>query len=322
MSENWNLPGAPRTEISELPAIKDRLTFIYLDRCTISREDSAIKAMDKNGYVLIPSHGLLTLLLGPGTSVTHRAIELISESGVSICWVGEGIARFYGFGRPLSSSSTLLMQQAKCASVPSMHMRTVRKMYTLRFPDENLDKLTLQQLRGKEGARVRKEYLEQSIKWKVPWKGRQYDHSNFSKSDTVNKYLSLGNSILYALTLAIVNALGLSPGLGFIHVGHDKSFIYDIADLYKSETTIPLSFELAAEKAAFESSRMRIALREKFRELKIAEKMVKDIKVVLEVEEDETEDQENVLFIWDGMRESKESGIQYYHHNYQDGEVK
>ena len=45
----------------------------------------------------------------------------------------------------------------------------------------------------------------------------------------------------------MIFALGLSPGLGFIHVGHDCSFVYDIADLYKSEVVIPVAFQVASE---------------------------------------------------------------------------
>ena len=44
----------------------------------------------------------------------------------------------------------------------------------------------------------------------------------------------------------MIQALGCSPGLGFVHAGHECSFVYDIADLYKVEITIPLAFELAA----------------------------------------------------------------------------
>lgn len=39
----------------------------------------------------------------------------------------------------------------------------------------------------------------------------------------------------------------LFPGLGFVHIGHSLSFVYDIADLYKAEITIPIAFRLAAE---------------------------------------------------------------------------
>ena len=33
-------------------------------------------------------------------------------------------------------------------------------------------------------------------------------------------------------------ALGCSAALGFIHTGHHRSFVYDIADLYKAELSI------------------------------------------------------------------------------------
>lgn len=45
---------------------------------------------------------------------------------------------------------------------------------------------------------------------------------------------------------SIIVALGISPGLGFVHTGHDLSFVYDIADLYKADITIPIAFEVAS----------------------------------------------------------------------------
>ena len=64
----------------------------------------------------------------------------------------------------------------------------------------------------------------------------------------MNQALSAGNACLYGLAHAVITALGCSPGLGFIHVGHECSFVYDVADLYKAEITIPIAFEMAAKR--------------------------------------------------------------------------
>ena len=95
-------------------------------------------------------------------------------------------------------------------------------------------------MRGREGSRIRKVYWEQSELWKVAWSGRNYDPDHFETSDPVNKALSSANACLYGL---VICALGASPALGFVHIGHERSFVYDIADLYKTETSIPASFE-------------------------------------------------------------------------------
>ena len=66
--------------VQSLPQIKDRMTFIYLERCRINREDGAITATDENGVIHIPAAAVSVLLLGPGTDVSHRAMELIGSS--------------------------------------------------------------------------------------------------------------------------------------------------------------------------------------------------------------------------------------------------
>lgn len=308
--------GALKASLSEMPAVKDRLTFIYLEKCRISRQDSAVKAMNEKGYVLIPSHTLMVLMLGPGTTITHRATELIADSGMTVVWTGEAGIKYYCSGRALNRSSTLLCQQAKCVTVPKLHMQVVKKMYSLRYPDEDLTGLTLQQLRGKEGSRVRKEYSKQAKKWNIQWSGRNYDSNDYFDSDPVNQSLSTANACLYGLVYAVVAALGLSPGLGFIHVGNERSFLYDIADLYKAEFTIPLAFQIAAESSEHVPSRTRHAIRDKFYHSDLLERIVKDIKYVLSLDETDTDlFDENPLFIWDGMRESKEARIQFFEHS-------
>lgn len=307
------IPGAQKPAIVEMPRVKDRMTFIYLEKCSLSREDSALRVEDRTGYVLIPSHCFLTLLLGPGVTLTHRAAELLGDSGSTIVWVGEGGTKYYGSGRPLTAGSALLQKQAEIASRPRMRMEAVRKMYALRFPEENLEGLTLQQLRGKEGARVKNEYKRQSEQWNVPWNGRQYDPQNFHDSDPINQALSLANVYLYGLTQAVTTALGLSPGLGMIHVGHEKSFIYDIADLYKAETSIPCAFEIISTAGDAKPALIRKKMRELFQSLRLIERMVEDIKIILSCSKDDeqVDEAQEVLALWDGTRGLVESGVQY-----------
>ncbi len=139
------------------------------------------------------------------------------------------------------------MRQAALVSNMRSHLSVAKKMYQMRFPDEEVSGLTMQQLRGREGARVRGIYRQESAKWNVPWNGRQYDPEDYASGDAVNQALSAGHACLYGLAHAVIAALGCSPGLGFVHVGHECSFVYDVADLYKAETTIPVAFEIAAQ---------------------------------------------------------------------------
>ena len=241
------IPGIEKPEIQALPQIADRMTFIYLEHCKLNRQDGAITVMDETGISSIPSGMISVLLLGPGTDISHRAMELIGDAGISVCWIGEKGVRYYAGGRPLMHSSRLLLRQAELVTNQRKHLDVVRKMYMMRFPDEDVSALTLQQLRGREGSRIRKVYRNASKEWGVEWNGREYDPEDFTASDKVNQALSAGHACLYGLAHAVISALGCSPALGFVHIGHECSFVYDIADLYKADITIPIAFEIAAK---------------------------------------------------------------------------
>ena len=94
---------------------------------------------------------------------------------------------------------------------------------------------------------MRQVYRKASKDTGVPWSGRLYRPEDFASGDAVNQALSAGHACLYGLAHAVIVALGCAPGLGFVHVGHECSFVYDIADLYKAEVTIPIAFEVAAQ---------------------------------------------------------------------------
>lgn len=283
-----------------LPQIKDRMTFLYLEHCKLNRENSAITVTDDQGVVMVPAAAISVLLLGPGTNVSHRAMELIGDAGVSVIWVGEQGVRFYASGRALTHRAGLLQKQAELVSNQRKHLSVVRKMYEMRFPGEDVSKLTLQQLRGREGARVRGIYRQQAAQWNVAWNGRDYDPENFTAGDPVNQALSAGHACLYGLAHAVIVALGCSPGLGFVHVGHDCSFVYDIADLYKAEITIPIAFEIAAQQPPDLPSVVRRRVRDVMTEKHLLEQMVRDVKMLLSEEWSE-EDERNArpVFLWD-----------------------
>lgn len=241
------IPGARPTALSELTRAEDRLSFLYLDRCTVHREANAITASGDRGTVHIPAAALGVLLFGPGTTVSHQAMMLIADSGSSAVWVGEQGVRYYAHGRGLSRNTRLLLAQADQVSTQKARLGVARAMYAMRFPGEDISSLTMQQLRGREGARVRRIYREHSRRTGVPWSKREYDPEDFAGGDAVNQALSAANSSLYGVVHSVIVALGCSPGLGFVHTGHSRSFVYDIADLYKADLTIPLAFDIAAD---------------------------------------------------------------------------
>lgn len=305
------LPGMIRPELQALPQISDRMTFLYLEHCVLNRQDSAITVTDDRGSVFVPAAAISVLLLGPGTKVTHRATELIGDAGVSVLWVGEHGVRYYAGGRALTHRAELLIRQAELVSNTRLRLGVVRQMYSMRFPDEDVSKLTLQQLRGREGARIRSVYRQSAKKWNVEWNGRTYDPDSFADGNPVNQALSAGHACLYGAAHAVIQALGCSPGLGFVHTGHECSFVYDIADLYKAEITIPLAFELAATVEKEEiASAMRRRTRDAMVQCHLMERIVRDIRTLF-ARETECAEFSDTVYLWDDKHGQVENGRSY-----------
>lgn len=225
-------------------------------------------------------------------------MSAIAENGATVVWVGENGVRMYAAARPLTHSSALLQQQAKLVSNTRSRLAVARAMYQMRFPHEDVSKLTMQQLRGREGARVRSVYRSMSKKTGVEWDKRTYDHDDYESGTEINKALSAAHACLYGVVHAVIVAIGCSPGLGFVHVGHERSFVYDIADLYKAELSIPVAFEVAAKQPEEIGSAVRRAMRDRFYDMSLLGRVAKDIKWLLNVVPDEKSDAES-LALWD-----------------------
>ncbi|SCD61976.1 type I-E CRISPR-associated endonuclease Cas1e [Streptomyces sp. OspMP-M43] len=259
----------------------ERLSFIYLERCTVHRDANAITAEDADGTTHIPSATIGTLLLGPGTRITHQAMSVLGETGACVIWVGEHGVRYYAGGRALSRSAALLEAQATQWANVRSRIAVARAMYRLRFPDEDPARLTRHELLGREGTRVRDCYRAQAARTGVPWNGRKYTPGDFTSGDTVNQAITAAAQCMYGVAHAVVASLGCSPGLGFVHSGHELSFVLDIADLYKTDIAIPLAFDVAAEAEEDVGSRTRRALRDRINETRLLDRCVRDIKGLL-----------------------------------------
>ncbi|KRM95470.1 CRISPR-associated protein Cas1 [Liquorilactobacillus aquaticus DSM 21051] len=304
--------GAKKPERSELGRVRDRLTFLYLEHAKLNRQDSAILVMDSRGTVCVPAAVVSVLMLGPGVDVTHRAMELIGTSGMGVIWVGEHGVRQYAYGRPLNHASTLLEAQARLVSNSKTRVAVARKMYQMRFKDEDVSDLSMQELRGKEGARVRRVYREQSKQSKVDWSRREYNPDDFNAGTPINKALTAAHQALYGLSYSVISALGASAGLGFVHTGHDLSFVYDFADLYKAKYSIPIAFNMTAKVGDDKdiASKTRLAMRDAFKDGNILSKMVVDLKYLLG--EADLEEDVDSLSLWDDKLGLQEMGVQYH----------
>lgn len=304
--------GAKKPELTELSRISDRLTFLYLEHAKIDRQDSAIRVSDARGVVFVPAAIVSVLMLGPGVDVTHRAMELIGDTGMAVVWVGERGVRQYAHGRALNHSSRLLEAQAKLFSNQRSRLAVARKMYQMRFPNDDVMNLSMQKLRGKEGARVRQVYQIQSERTGVEWTRREYNPDNFEASTPINQALTAAHQALYGLSYSVIMAMGASAGLGFVHTGHDLSFVYDFADLYKAETSIPVAFDVVASSTADEDigRKTRLAMRDTFVDGKLLRQMVIDLKAILGVNDVTTETSN--LNLWDDRLGLQKFGVQYH----------
>jgi len=82
----------------------------------------------------------------------------------------------------------------------------------------------------------------------VTWSRRNDDHTDWGSGEMPNRCLSSATACLYGITEAAILAAGYATAIGFIHTGKPLSFVYDIADLFKFETVVPVAFQVASQK--------------------------------------------------------------------------
>lgn len=267
-----------------LPRVRSTWSYLYIEHCLVEKKAEAICLIDKVGRVPLPVSCVALLMLGPGCSISHQAMLALTEAGCLVAWVGEEAVRSYAFGMGKSRSARPLLHQAAMVSDEEKKLSVVRRLYEMRFEDELSPKLSLQQIRGKEGARVRDAYAEMAQLTGVEWTGREYERGNFAKASPINRALSTANACLYGVCHAAIVAAGYSPGLGFIHTGKMLSFVYDIADLYKTDFSLPAAFLAVSEPEApmkTLEARVRHACRNAFRATRVLSRIVPDIQYAL-----------------------------------------
>ena len=307
------IPGTRPPDLPELVRAENRLSFVYLERCIVHAEDNAITAQDERGTVHIPAATLGALLLGPGTRVTHRAMVLLADCGSTAVWVGERGVRYYAHGRSLARSSRLLEAQAAIVTNQQRRLATARAMYAMRFPGEEIGNLTMQQLRGREGARVRRVYRAMAEETGIQWDKRTYDSGDFDAGTIINQALSAAHTCLYGIVHAVIVALGCTPGLGVVHTGHVRSFVFDVADLYKAEISIPVAFRVAATEPEDVGAETRRAVRDAVHDGQLLGRCARDIRQLLlpTIDPGEREWDADVIHLWDGGDRTVAGGTAY-----------
>lgn len=256
--------------------------MLYIEKGNLDVLDGAFVVVDINGVrTHIPVGGVACLMLEPGTRVSHAACALAARVGTLLVWVGEAGVRLYSAGQPGGARADRLLYQAKLALDPDLRLKVVRKMYEMRFGEKPPERRSVEQLRGIEGARVREMYKRIARKYGVEWKARDYDPEKWDASDIPNRCLSAATSCLYGVTESAVLAAGYAPAVGFIHTGKPLSFVYDVADVYKFDTVVPVAFRVAARQQHNVEQAVRVGCRDVFRQTQLLERIIPGIEEML-----------------------------------------
>lgn len=302
-----------------LPRIGDSLSFLYLDMMRIIQDDTGLIAFPAEGAprrrLRIPTAALSCLLLGPGTSITAPALATLARHGTTVVCTGAGAVRTYaGISAPGQSSRWLEAQAAAWADEQT-RLAVATRMYLKRFGGGVPAGTGLAQLRGLEGQRMKALYRMLATQHRLPRFKRTYDPQDWEGQDPVNLALSAANTCLYGIVHAAILALGCTPGLGFVHTGTTHSFVYDIADLYKAELTLPLAFSLHGSDNPENNARR--AFRSGLRLYKLMPRIVSDIQALLLPGETPPDDRDidledvRLVHLWDPQTGAIGGGTNY-----------
>jgi len=268
----------PKVPHEALAPASDRWTPLFLEHGRLEVDDSSVKFIDADGRVLhLPIATISALLLGPGTTVTHAAVVACANCNTPICWVGSNVLRFYAVGIAPTHSNENAKLHAELYAHPQQRAAIARKMFLMRFPDMNVESRTIAQLRGLEGERIRNLYQQFGEEYGIVWKGRNYDTGNWQLADEINRAISAANAALYGLCSAVICSMGFLPQLGFIHASGSLPFVYDIADIYKPQTTLPAAFAAVRQNPRNAEENVLILLKQRIEKIRLLEQLPEHI---------------------------------------------
>lgn len=290
-------------DLQRLPRFSDGLTFLYVEHARVEQDEYCILLLDASARVPVPVAALAVLMLGPGTSITHAAMLACADAGCSVLFCGSSGVRLYASGMGETRRSANLLEQARAWADPERHLQVLYRMYRMRFSDPLPDSWTLEQVRGREGVRVREAYARAAQETGVAWRGRAYRSNEWDAADPVNRALSTANACLYGLCHAAIVSMGFSTGLGFVHTGKSLAFVYDIADLYKIEICVPLAFRAATGPLSDLEGRTRRLCRAEFYRSRLIERVVPDMQRAIGLAQDivhllDTSDEDGEPELW------------------------
>ena len=231
--------------LQELSLISDRVPLVYLEHAKLNVHNNNLQVKSKDATYSVPIDRLLTLVLGPGTSITHETVKILYTQRVQIVWMGADGINFYASAVPLTYKSENILKQAKAWADLDSRQNISLKMFKYRFGDIDKD-TSIENMRTQEGIRVKDSYRKLATEYNVLWNGRNYDPQNPDDGDLINRLITMSNSFLYSVVHAVIISCGYSPSIGFVHTGNVGSFVFDIADLYKTQYATRTAFQAAS----------------------------------------------------------------------------
>lgn len=272
--------------LETLTPARERWTPIYLEHGRLEVDDASVKWIGADFTVIrLPVATLSAIMLGPGTTVTHAAVKACSQCNTPLCWTGAEGLRFYAFGVAPTHDNSRARHQAAIHGSKARRVEVARRMFRMRFGGEDITTAPINTLRAMEGKRIKALYAELGAKYGVTWKGRQYDQSNWQLADGINRGISAANAALYALTTAIVCSMGYLPQLGFIHSAGVLPFVFDMADIYKPETTLEAAFQALAIDPDAREDAVITRLKALLEDRRVVQRLPRDIDKLLEFSE-------------------------------------
>lgn len=270
----------------------DRHGLLWLSRGNLYVEDGTLHFraarsddLDAGDYA-IPYQGLSMVLLGPGTTVSHDALRILARHGTLLAAVGDGGVKFYTAPPMGQGRSEVARAHAELWAKEKERIAVARRMYAFRF-GQVLPHQDISVLRGMEGARLKETYQILAKQFGIVWHGRRYDRRDPNAADLPNQAINHAATFVEAAADVAVAAVGALPPLGFIHESSSNAFTLDIADLYRSELTLPLAFAVSRkiqETSALSLEReLRYEAARQFRKQKLISKMIDRIKDLLHV---------------------------------------
>jgi len=273
----------------------DRHGLLWLARGKLYVQDGNLRfatagfADQQAGDYALPFQTITNVMLGPGTTVSHDALRLLSRHGTGLLAVGDDGVRFYACMPFGPDDSRLARKQVKAWSdATGARIAIARRMYAWRL-GEVLPSAEITVLRGMEGIRARRMYTNLAQQFGIDWKGRRYNRQHPERTDIPNLAINHASSAVEGAALIAVAATGAVPQLGFIHEDSGHSFALDIADLFRDEITLPVAFEVA-QKISFGArdqleGKVRRLAGKTLKKKKIVSRMIGHIKQLFEDEE-------------------------------------